>query len=61
MTLEGRLSCQLGTHNSALLLFIEFEKTEVHKRQIDDLMDKLITIVNRRDELAQQRIAHEQE
>jgi len=43
-----------------LMKLEDFEKTEVHKRQIESLIEKLIEIVNRRDELAQHLIAHEQ-
>jgi len=43
-----------------LMTLEDSEKTEVHKRLIDGLMEKLIEIVNRRDELVQQLMAHEQ-
>ncbi|KRY54122.1 EH domain-binding protein 1 [Trichinella britovi] len=38
----------------------ECEKTEAHKQRIDVLMDELIAIVNKRDELVQQLLQHDQ-
>lgn len=58
---ERILGKSIGLVFIRLLLFVEVDKTEDDKQRIDEMMDDLVALVNKKDRLSQKLISHEAE